>query len=61
MSMYINFYTQKRGERMVPLAAHRFDYVPRIGETVSMDDRTRDVLSVDYDLSKNSITVILSD
>lgn len=61
MSMFINFYTQKRGNPMKELAARRFDYVPRIGETVSMNDRTRDVLSVDYDLSKNSITIILSD
>jgi len=61
MSMYINFFTQKRGERMNQLVAGRFDYVPRMGETVSMDNRTRDVLSVDYDLTKNSLDIILSD
>lgn len=61
MSMYINFYTQKRGERMNLMEAGRFDYVPRVGETVSYNDRTRDVLSVDYDLTKNSIMVVLSD
>lgn len=61
MNMFINFYTQKRGHPMELLLAGRCDYVPRIGETVSMDDRTRVVLSVDYDLSKNSIAVVLSD
>lgn len=59
MNMYINF----RFRRPYPneLASGRFDYVPRVGEMVSMDDKTYDVHSVEYDLSKNSITVTLKD
>lgn len=59
MSMYVNF--TLRNPENTTLHSGRVDYVPRIGETVSMNDRTRDVLTVDYDLSKNSITVVLSD
>lgn len=59
MSMYVNF--RLRNPEQSFLHRGRVDYVPRIGETVSMDDRTRDVLSVDYDLTTNSITVVLSD
>lgn len=59
MSMYVNFRLQNP-ERTI-LHQGRVDYVPRVGESVSLNDRTRDVVDVDYDLSKNSITVVLSD
>lgn len=57
MSMYITF----RLPKPIPneLVAGRFDYVPRIGETVSYDDKTYDVHAVDFDITKNSITVLL--
>lgn len=59
MSMYVNFRIRTPAS-IVIMHSGRVDYVPRVGETVSMNDRTRDVLSVDYDLSKNSITIELS-
>lgn len=59
MSMYINF--RLRDPANTRLAEGRFDYVPRVGESVSLDDLTRDVHSVDYNLTTNSITVVLKD
>lgn len=58
MSMYTTYLLRTPGDHH-EIARKRFDYVPRIGETVTMDDITRTVHSVDYDLSKNSITVAL--
>jgi hypothetical protein len=57
MSMYITF----RLCKPIPneLTAGRFDYVPRVGEAVLYDDKTYDVHSVEFDISKNSVTVNL--
>jgi hypothetical protein len=57
MSMYITFRLRKPHPN--ELVAGMFDYVPRIGEAVVFNDETYDVHSVEFDISKNSITVVL--
>jgi hypothetical protein len=58
MSMFTIYIVRTPGEHQ-EIARGRFNYVPRLGESVTMNDVTRTVYSVDYDLSKNSITIYL--